>query len=309
MKSFFRAIVCLSWIGAAVAQTEQPQQPPVTPPAEPAPPRGIQAAPPPIPKVPDVRQPGETGYFIGVMGWFPTQQPSFNKGRGAAFTEESKNTFQGKPKYAKGAEIGIAMGLHNALRLSYFDMRATGDFTAGNDIHIFDQTYEKNTLVTSDYRLQHGKLSFDYLTWPFPVASRRFRLKTLWAVQYTAIRAGYDAPKKPLVDDNGFPLVDASGNPISYGAQGTRYILSPMFGLGAAYYSGRHFRVEANASGWTFPQRHSVWDADASANIRQGRLEFRFGVKGFHFKTTTNSDFYMKGTFYSGFAGIRWYSE
>lgn len=306
MKSSFRVIVCLSWIGVAAAQ----EQPPVTTPAEPPPPRtGIQQAPPPIPRVPDVRQPGETGYFIGLTGWFPTQKPTMNKGREAAFTEDTKNTLQGKPKYARGAEVGLAVGLHNALRFSYFDMRATGDFTAGSTLHLWEQTYAKDTLLTTDYRLQHFKISFDYLTWPFPVESRRFRLKTLWQIQYTKARTGFDAPKLPLVDNAGFPIVDASGNLITYAAQGERWFFSPQIGLGAAYYSGRHLRLEANASGFTIPKHNAVWDADASANVRYGRFEFRVGAKGFHFKTSTNSDFYMKGTYYSGFAGIRWYSE
>jgi hypothetical protein len=310
VKSTFRVIVCLSWIGAAVAQTQQPPAtPPVNPPAEPAPPRGIQQAPPPIPKVPDVRQPGETGYFIGIMGWFPTQKLTMNKGREAAFTEQSKNTLAGKPKYARGAEVGLALGLHNALRFSYFDARASGDFIAPTTLHLWEQTYDKDTLLTSDYRLQNGKISFDYLTWPYPVESRRFRLKTLWQLQYTSIRTGYDAPKKPLTDNDGFPLVDSAGNPITFAGQGSRWFVSPQIGVGLAYYSGRHFRLEANAAGFTIPKHNSIWDADASANVRYGRFEVRFGAKGFHFKTSTNSDFFMRGTYYSGFAGIRWYSE
>src|SRR5262245_21585542 len=232
-----------------------------------------------------------------------------NKGRGAAFTEPSQNTLAGKPKYARGAEVGLALGLHNSLRFSYFDMRATGEINAPTQLHLWEQTYDQGEVLTTDYRLQHGKLSFDYLTWPFPVESRRFRLKTLWQLQYTNIRTGFDAPKKPLVDNSGFPLVDASGNPITYAGQGQRWFFGPEFGVGLAYYSGRHFRLEANGAGFAFPKRTSIWDADASANVRYGRFAVRFGAKGFHFKTSTNSDFFMRGTFYSGFAGIRWYSE
>ncbi len=302
MKSFLRAIMCLSWIVTAVAQ----QQPPTTPPPDaPRPATGIQQAPPPIPKVPDVRQPGETGYFAGIMGWFPKQAPYMDKGKGAAFDTASGTKLQGKPKYADGAEIGIALGLHNALRASYFETRATGDFTAATDLHLWEQTYSKDTLLTTNYRLQSAKISFDYLTWPYPVESRRFRLKTLWQFQYMAIRSGFDAPKLAITDESGFPLVDSSGNPVTYATQGSRWFMGPELGLGAAYFSGRHFRLEANASGFTIPHRNSIWDADASANIRYGHFEFRVGAKGFHFKTSTKAEYYLRGTLYSGFAGVR----
>jgi len=289
---------------SALAQ-EQPTPAPDTP----RPSTGIQQAPPPIPKVPDVRQPGETGYFLGVNTWFPRQAPAMDKGKDATFDQSSSIKLQGKPKYANGAEIGLAIGLHNAIRASYFQTRATGDVTAGSDLHLWEQTYSKDTLLTTDYRLQNFKLSFDFLTWPYPVESRRFRLKTLWGIQYTSIRSGFDAPKLAIVDENGFPLVDSSGNPITYGTQGSRWFFGPELGLGVAYFSGRHFRLEANAAGFAIPHHNSIWDADATANVRYGHFEFRVGAKGFHFKTSTQAQYYLKGTLYSGFAGIRWYSD
>lgn len=292
----------------AAAPPQQAPAPQQAPPA-PAPPSALQQPPPALPKVPDVRQPGETGWWAGVSVWVPRQHPYMTKGRDAAFTESSLITLQGKPKYAEGAELGFALGLHNALRLTYFETRATGSTTAGVDLHVWDQTYAAGTLVTTDYRLQNGKLSFDYLSWPYPVESRRFRFKTLWQVQWTSIRTGFDAPELPITDETGAPLVDASGNQITYAAQGTRWFISPEVGLGVAYFGGRRFRVEANAAGFTIPRHNSVWDADGSVNFRQGHFEVRVGARGFHFKTSTASDYYMRGTMYSGFIGLRWYSD
>src|ERR1041384_1912812 len=95
VKSFVRAMACFSWIVAAVAQ----EQPPATqPPDAPRPSTGIQQAPPPIPKVPDVRQPGETGYFVGVSAWFPKQAPSIDKGKAAAFDQARRLQQQRKAK-------------------------------------------------------------------------------------------------------------------------------------------------------------------------------------------------------------------
>jgi hypothetical protein len=262
-----------------------------------------------LPKVPDVRQPSETGWWAGVSAWLPRQHPYEAKGRGAAFTESGLITLQGTPKYAESAELGFAVGLHNAIRLTYFETRASGSTRTPVDLHLWDQTYTAGTLVTTDYRLQNGKLSFDYLSWPYPVEARRFRFKTLWQVQWTNIRTGFDAPELPITDENGLPLVDASGNQITYAGQGSRWFISPELGLGVAYFGGRRFRVEANAAGFTIPHHNSVWDADGSLNFRQGHFELRVGARGFHFKTSTNAEQYMRGTMYSGFIGLRWYSD
>jgi hypothetical protein len=288
------------------------QTPPATPPDQPAPPQpgvGIRPLPPPLPKIPDVRQAGETGYWVGFTGWFPTESPILDKGHGATFTTAARTQLQGKPKLAEGAEFGIALGLHNALRFTYFESRASGNFTGATDLQLWGQTYAAGTYLSTDYKIQTGKISFDYLTWPYPVESRKFRLKTLWQVQYTTVRSTFDAPLLPLVDSTGAPLVDASGNPISYVGSGTRWFISPMLGLGVAEFGSRHFRVEANASGFAIPHHSAIWDADASANIRYGHVELRIGAKAFHFKTSPTAEYFLTNTMASGFVGVRWYSQ
>ena len=311
VKSFLTRSLPLGLVVCALAWGQE-QKPPEE--RQPAPGSSnrpqIQQPPPPPPRLPDVRQPGETGWWIGLSGWFPTQKPTFNKGRGASFTDASLVDLQGKPKYAPEAELGLAVGLHNTLRFQYFEAKATGNINSiPQQLHLWEQTYESGTYLATTYKMQHGKMSFDYLTWPFPVESRRFRFKTLWQVQYTAIRAQFDAPKKPIADEAGNPLVDAAGNLISYAGVGTRWFVSPEFGVGAAYYSGRHLRWEANASGWTWPKRNTVWDADTSINFKYGHVELRVGAQAFHFKTSTQAEYYGKGTMGSVFAGVRWYSQ
>jgi hypothetical protein len=217
---------------------------------------------------------------------------------------------QGKPKLAEGGEIGIALGQHNALRFIFWEATANGNITSiPSNLQVWSQTYAAGTWVSTNYRLQNAKISFDYLTWPFPVESRRFRLKTMWQVQYTGIRTSFDAPRLPLVDSSGSPLVDTSGNPISYSAVGSRWFIYPEFGLQAQYFSGRHLRLEAEASGFAFPHRDVIWDGDASANLRFGKVEFRVGAKAFHFKTSPQANYYMYGTPASAYVGVRWHSE
>jgi len=243
------------------------------------------------------------------MGWFPTESPVIDKGHGAVFTTASKTQLQGKPKFSDGVEAGIALGLHNALRLTYLEARAAGNFTSTNDLALWGQAYAAGTYLSTNYRLQHAKLSFDYLTWPYPVESRKFRLKTLWGLQYTSVRSDFNAPLKPLVDISGAPLVDSSGNPISYFGQGTKWFVSPMLGLGVAEFGSRHFRVEANASGFAIPHHNNIWDADVSANIRYGHIELRIGGKALHYQTSTQGEFFLKNTMGAAFVGLRWYSQ
>ncbi len=294
------------------AQTPQ-QTPPVTNPPDQTPmgqPRiGIRQPPPPLPKVPDIRQPGETGYWISVSGWFPSETPTIDKGHAATFTQPSLTKMQGKPNFSQGAEIGIAVGLHNAIRLSYFESRAAGTFTNAEDIYLWGQLYTAGNLVSTNYRLQNIKLSFDYLTWPYPVESRRFRLKTLYQLQYTTVRTAFDLPLLPLVDSTGAPLVDASGNPLSYAGEGTRSFISPTLGVGVSKYVTRNFRLEANATGFAIPHHWTIWDTDASANLRLGHFEFRVGAKAFHYKTSTQAEFFVRNTMASAFVGLRWYSD
>ena len=88
--------------------------PPATTPPEQAPvaqPRiGLRQPPPPLPKVPDIRQPGETGWWINVSAWLPTETPTIDKGHAATFTQASLTKLQGKPKFTQGVEAGIAAG-------------------------------------------------------------------------------------------------------------------------------------------------------------------------------------------------------
>ena len=299
----------------ATAPAQQPAAPsPVAPPEplqqQPGPPSGpIISAPPELPKYPDVRMPGEAGWSIGIDLWTPKEHPTFDRGRAATFPQPSLITMQGSPKYSYGIDLGIAIGLHNKLRVSYFTARSAGDFVTTQDITAWDQTYLAGTLVSTNYTEQNLKLSFDYLTWPYPVESRRFRLLTLWQLQYMSVRSVFDAPALPLVDSTGAPLLDSNGNPISYAGEGTRWFLTPTFGLGVHEYFTKNFRFEVNGDGFAIPHHWTIWDADTTLNYRVGHFEVRAGLKAFHYKTSTNAEFFLKNTMISPMLALRWYSD
>ena len=309
------AIGLLCFCLAAVAQSPQtppaqapaPQQKPVAP-AQTGQPT-IQA-PPELPKYPDVRMPGEYGMWLTVGAGLPQGQPIFNVGRNSGVTTSALATMQGTPKLSESAELGIAVGLHNALRVSYFSTRSAGDFTNSQDLTLWNQAYSSGNLISTNYQLTDLKLSFDYLTWPFPVESRRFRLKTLWQVQYVSVKSGFDAPLIPITNSDGTPIgYDANGNPITYMASGTRWYITPTLGIGTEYWLNRNVRFESNVSGFTIPHHTTTWDADASINFRYGHFEIGAGAKAFHFKTSTDGPYYLRGTLYSPAVQIRWFSE
>jgi hypothetical protein len=265
--------------------------------------------PPPPVKVPDVRRPGESGFWIGLEGWVPREQPIFNKGNGSNFTDSSYIVMQGTPKYAAKIEAGAAVGLHNTLKFSYSEFRASGDFTTPVDVVAFAQTYTAGSYVSTNYKVQNIRLSYEYLTWPYPVGSRKIRLKTLWQVQYTGIAATFDAPLD-YYDSNGNLILDSSGNPINLSASRTKQIFSPEFGLGLSYYPSRHFRIEMEGSGFGWPHKYYIWDGDVALNMRvTNHFEVRAGGRGFGFKTSTSSDYFLKGNFPGVFVGVRWYSN
>ena len=267
------------------------------------------SAPPELPKYPDVRMPGESGMWLGIGGSEPTNSPIFNKGRGSGITNNSLITLQGRPKLGESAEIGIALGLHNALVVSGFSTRAAGDFTSASTLTLWSQSYNPGVLISTNYQLQDLKLSFEYLTWPYPVESRHFRLKTLWQVQYVNVKTGFDAPLLPITTTGGAPLIGSNGSPVDYQAAGSRWFLSPTLGLGATEYLSKFVRLELNASGFAFPRRWTICDSEGSLNFRLGHFELGGGVRAFHFKTSTNGPFYVRATLISPQVSLRWYSK
>ena len=296
----------------STAPADQQSPPPAAEPSTQAPAQTGQpniSAPPELPKYPDVRMPGESGIWMGFGLSEPTNSPIFDKGRASGITNNSLVTFQGRPKLGESAEIGFALGLHNALVVSGFNTRAAGNFTTGSTLTVWSQTYDQGVLISTNYHLQDLKLSFEYLTWPYPVESRHFRLKTLWQVQYVNVSTGFDAPLLPITDSAGGPLIGSNGSPVSYQAAGSRWFISPTLGVGVAEYFSKFVRLELNGSGFAFPRRWTIWDTDGSINFRFGHFELGGGARAFHFKTSTNAPFYIRGTLFVPQVSLRWYSK
>ena len=330
MKNSLSAILCLCLlsllcISPGRAQQEAPQTPPQTPPAQPAGAQGPEGAPapapqppgetpapqsrtsniqipPPLPKYPDVQMPGETGYFAGLIGWLPFGTPIVDKGHAADFTGLSNFHFPGTPKIMPSAEIGLALGLHNSLVLSYYSAKDSGSTNAPGALVLFSQSYNKGDLLATTDKVQDVKLSFEYLTWPFPVESRHFRLRTLWQVHYLSVSSNLDAPIRSATPDS-------SGNLTSYATTGSKNLYSPAVGVVFTEYASRNLRVALEVTGFDVPHHFAIGDADAFAAYRLGSLEIRVGAKGLYFKTSPQADFYFRGRVVGAFVGVRWCSD
>ena len=276
------------------------QQPPAETTPQPEPQR--LKLPPPPPKVVDVRMPGESGWNIGVIGWLPVGPMWVDKGHASTFTDASKLQLAGNPQAAVGADFGVAVGLHNTLRFTYFSEKRSGTTTAPTDLVIYTQTYVKGDELSTNAKLSDFKLSYEFLTLPYPVEARHFRLKTLWQVQYVTFKSIFDAPIRSSTPDS-------SGNFTDYSTQGSKSFITPAFGLGFHEYATRNLHFEANVSGFWLPHRWQLVDSDATIGYRASHLELRIGAKGFLFRTSPKADFYYRGTMGGLFVGLRWYSD
>jgi hypothetical protein len=334
--SGFACLIALCCAAPLAAQQTPPAQapPPQSPPQSEAQPPDTQAPPPqsspqgeaqpasdeapvlpgklplpPVPKVVDIRMPGERGFSIGLGGWSLTSHVSLLKGRAAATEYPGDLGLNSARKFGENVDFAIAAGLHNIVRVTADVDRASGSTFAPTDLVLWNRQYNPGNYITTGYRMRHVKVSFEYLTWPYPVKTSRFRLRSLWQIQYVDLQSTLDAPLNPTVDANGNPLVDASGNLVGYDASGSKWFLLPSIGLGMQEYLTRGISLEINGSGFLVPHHANVWDADAAANIRIGHYELRLGAKAFHFQTSFNADFVMRGTLFGPFIGLRWHSD
>jgi len=234
--------------------------------------------------------------------WLTRGTPRLFGGAADPSTLPGNLKYPGTSKAAPGVVISFPAGRHNTLRFSYFRTKGDGNTTATTSSTFFSTDYAPGDYLATSYKLQNAKISWDYLSFPFPVDPSRLQVKTLWEVQYTGITTSIDAPLKPIA-------FDSTGAPISNTATGTRWFIYPTFGLAIEKALSRNFRLEARGSGFGFPHRSVVWDVEASAVWRMGRFEVVAGVRDFHFKTSPKKDQYLLATLPGAYVGLRYYPK
>jgi hypothetical protein len=298
-KVFFCLCALLAATGARTS-AQTPAAPAATP-ATPAPAAGQSApaaASAPAKSAPsDERWETSDGQFsIALTGWYNPGTPFMQTGKAQPQNYyPAELDFGGKNKVTPGAIVSVGLGKDHTLRFSYFRTTGSGNRTAPKALTLYGTTYDQGDKLTTDYKLQNGKISLDYLSWPYPSKNARFRVKTLWEVQYTEISSEIHAPVKEAAD--------LSLNP----AHGSNFIIYPTLGMGLEYLISKHFRWEARGSGFAFPHRAYIWDAETTFNYRSGSFEFFFGGKGYGFKTSPKREEYIRDRLVGAFAGLRWY--
>jgi hypothetical protein len=292
LRSIRKPLLACALLSAPFSLAGQ-QQP--APAASPAPAATAQAA-PPAPQQP-ASNPDRDAVSIGVFGWMGPSKLHLLKGTENTSTRAGDLDFHDrKNKPGEGAMLTIPIKEHY-LRFSFMQLKNTGNTTATRDINLFAGDYDKGTYLATRYKFQNGKISFDYLSWPFPLEGRKFRIRTLWEVQYTAVKGAVDAPLKPT-DFEG-------GNEV----QTNKFLIWPSLGMGAEYRASKNFRVEAQGSGFALPGRPNLWDVHAGAVARLGRIELSFGGKAFHFRLSKKPENFFTGTLAGAYVGVAYRFE
>lgn len=291
-------LCCISFIAWGQDRDQQqqppPQQPP-TAPGTPATPKPKVTLPPPQPGQPAKAPPAEHdtgGDYISLMPfyWYTTPQPHLRTSHDTTASQPGNIDFPGDKKYAYGGILTIPTGHENSLQFTYFRRLDQGNTVLGPDSSFFGNVFSAGDVLATHYTLQTLKLSWNYLTYPYPSAGAKFRLKTLWEIQYVTMHSVFDAP--------------ADQNAIA--TEGRKSIVLPTLGLGIEYHMSKRFFFEVKGSGFGIPHHQDIWDTEANAVFRAGKIEIVAGGKAFHFKTSPHGDNYFFDTLYGPYGGVRY---
>ena len=188
------------------------------------------------------------------------------------------------------------------LNLSGFVAKGSSDTTASQAVALFGTNYSAGDYLTSTYHIDNFKLSLQDLFFPFPrKEDQRWRVKTLWELQYDNISTSVNAPFAPNTD--------SSGNPVDNSVKGSRFVVYPTFGLAGEYHLTKNVALHVTGSGFAIPHHSAIGDAEGSISDRIGPMELIGAYKYYHFKTSAQNDEYFKTTLDGAYVAVRWYPE
>jgi hypothetical protein len=195
-------------------------------------------------------------------------------------------------KRTPGGMVTFKAGKYNRLEISFFQAHGNGTSTAPTDLSFFGQNIAKGDFLSSSFRIRNIRATWNYLTWPDPPENAKLRIRTLYEFQVTQVQTVIDDPY----------TTDISFTP----PIGTRNIVYPSFGVEAEWVPTKRLYFDARTSGFAFPHRSVIWDAQVNANVRFGNAEFFVGAKAYHLKTSPKQEEYIDGTLEGATAGIRY---
>jgi hypothetical protein len=284
-------LFCFLFFPLAAAQNAQTTAQAPTPQA--APPLPAQNPKSTQPDYPDPRT-----FTIGAFYWMtlPTVSPDLRGGKQALYYYQSLYNLGDVRPSTPGVEISFPITRTGELHFEYFQAKGDGNQTAPTNLYLYGTAFNEGDYLATNYKIQVAKFYLDDLLFPhkFPVA--KFRLKSLWEVQYVHTKTTIDAP---------YYAAENGGAPNT--ALGTQHIFLPTFGMAAEYAPAPHLLLRVDASGFGIPHKAGLWDAEATISYRMGNWEIRGGGKAFYFKTSPNSDEYLSSTLFGAFVGLRWH--
>jgi len=195
-------------------------------------------------------------------------------------------------KHTPGGMITFPAGKYNRIEVSFFQAQGNGTSTAPASLTFFGQNIPQGDFLSSSFRIRNVRATLNYLTWPAPPENAKLRIRTLWELQLTQVQTVIDAP------------YDVSG--AFAPAVGTHNIIYPTFGVQAEWVPARRLYFDVRTSGFAFPHRSALWDAQIDANVRFGNAEFFLGAKAYHLKTSPRQEEYIDGTLQGATVGIRY---
>jgi hypothetical protein len=229
----------------------------------------------------------------------PGQEPSYYGGSQSPDYETL--TDWGKVhRSIPGLEAIVPITRTGEIHFEYFRGKGDGNQTvSAANLDVFGANYVAGDYLATQFQFQSAKLYLDDLLFPhkFPVA--RFRVKSLWEVEWVQIKGTIDSPYLDVV-------LAAEGEGAD-SADAVRNIVLPVFGLAAEYALSRHVLLRASIAGFGIPHHSDLADAEATISYRLGSWEIRGGGKALHFKSSPNSDEYVAATLAGAFVGIRWH--
>lgn len=294
-------LVCLGLLALSstlLAQQPAPATPvPAAPPVQTPPPR--TAAPAPAPAASSDDEPSDNPFSLMLSYWVAPTHPEMRGGRNLPTGSNSHNLdFTGTNKGTPGVEITLPGGQYNVIRASYFRSWATTNTKTTQAQTFFGTTYDSGSALRSKYTIQNAKFSWDYLSSPFPPAGAKFRLKTLWGAEFVTMHTNLSAPVKA-----------SDGTVFSNDASGSNWMILPTLGLGIEYRASRNFWVEMRGEGFWLPHRTNIGDAEASLNVKIGKVEIALGGRYLHFRTSPNKEQFNQANMPGGFIGFRYRPE
>jgi hypothetical protein len=283
VKSFFPAgllAACVLLEISVAGQTPEPGPPQSTPP-----PTVERKTTRTVPNVPDDPS---NGWSIGATYWLSSGPADLLAGAASTNPAVQNLVLPRFDKRTPGIRITTPAGKYNRLEISGFQAQSSGTSKAPIDLNLFGNPFPTGDTLQTNLRVRNVKVSWNYLMYPAPPTSK-IRFKALFEFQYLSARTTIAAP----LDTNATNTL------------GTRNAFLPTLGLATDIVPSSHFRVEVKASGFALPHRSYIADGEASAVFRAWHLELAGGARYYHFRTSAQSDEYIRGTLFGPFVSIR----